>query len=327
MILSTVLSTECNPSGVYPKGGTMEGINYQESGIVFNIQRFSIHDGPGIRTIVFLKGCPLACKWCSNPESQSPKPQVLYNKNLCMGCMRCVQACSLGAISPGNPGWINRNVCTGCGVCAKACTTKALELKGQKMTVEQVIQILKKDSSYYHRSDGGITLSGGEPLRQSAFARELLKACQSNGWHTAIETTAMVSEQVIKEVLPFVDLVLLDIKNTDGRIHQEYTGQSNEVILKNALSVAQMTQTVVRIPVIPGFNMDTESVRKIGRFAKKLPGVKTVHLLPYHTYGQNKYELLGKSYPLAGVKNLRDEDVENLRLVVEQEGFTCLIGG
>lgn len=208
----------------------MNPVNDQMEGIVFNIQRYSIHDGPGIRTIVFLKGCPLACQWCSNPESQKLSPEMIYNSTSCIGCGACQNVCSVGAIDPSNPYWIDRKRCTSCGKCQEVCFSGALQMKGQTMTVAEVIKELKKDATIYRRSGGGITLSGGEPLVQSEFARELLMACQSLGWHTAIETTLYASAEVIDKVFPYIDLALVDVKSMDAGIHQKYTGVSNDLI-------------------------------------------------------------------------------------------------
>lgn len=305
----------------------MDSINYNLSGIVFDIQRFSLHDGPGIRTIVFLKGCVLSCQWCSNPESQKTKPVVMYKQADCLHCGRCMTACKLGAISPNNKHWIDRSICTGCGECVNACPAGALVLKGKTMTVQQVIQELKKDATTYRRSGGGVTLSGGEPLMQSAFAAELLKACKGQGWNTAIETTGYGTPEAIETVIPYVDTVLLDIKHIDPEQHKKYTGGTNEVILKNAVRISQISNTVVRVPVIPGFNFSVEAIRKIAEYTKTLMGVRTIHLLPYHTFGENKYDLLGKEYLLKDIKPLHPEDLAACKQAVESYGFQCVIGG
>lgn len=304
-----------------------DSINYSMEGLVFDIQRFSIHDGPGIRTIVFLKGCPLSCRWCSNPESQKVGPVVMYQKMNCIHCGRCIAACKKGAISVNNKDYIDRDICTACGECVNVCPSSALVLKGTKMTVEQVIKELKKDATNYRRSGGGITLSGGEPLVQSEFAREILKASKAQGWHTAIETTGYADENVIKDVIPHVDLALMDIKNTDSNIHEEYTGVSNERILNNAKLVSQLTNMVVRVPVIPDFNSSEKSISDICRFSKTLSSVKIIHLLPYHTYGENKYDLLGRAYKMKDSRKLEEIEIEKLKKIVESEGFQCIIGG
>ena len=305
----------------------MDSINYNASGTVFDIQRFSLHDGPGIRTIVFLKGCPLSCKWCSNPESQNMKPVIMYKKNECLHCGRCINACSRKAISFENKTFIDRSICTGCGECANACPAGALVVKGKTMTVQQLIRELKKDATTYRRSGGGITLSGGEPLVQYEFAAELLRACKAQGWDTAIETTGAGITEAVEKVIPHVDTVLLDIKHLDTEKHKKFTGIGNEQILKNAARISQISSTVVRVPVIPGFNYSEEEIRAITEFAKMLRGVRTIHLLPYHTFGENKYDLLGRDYALADIKPLKPEELEHLKTMVEREGFQCIIGG
>lgn len=208
----------------------MDSINYNMTGTVFDMQRFSLHDGPGIRTIVFLKGCPLHCRWCSNPESQNNSPIVMYKKSDCFKCGRCISVCKVGAISFDNETHIDREKCTGCGECTNVCPSGALVLKGKTMTIQQAIKELKKDATIFRRSDGGVTLSGGEPLVQHDFASQLLLACKSQGWNTAIETTGFGSSEAIEKVIPYVDTVLLDIKHIDPYTHKKFTGISNEVI-------------------------------------------------------------------------------------------------
>ena len=305
----------------------MDSINYNMEGLVFDIQRFSIHDGPGIRTIVFLNGCPLSCKWCSNPESQILKPVIMYQSMNCIHCGRCVTACKKNAIDFENKGFINREICTACGECVNVCPASALTLKGRKMTVEQVIKELKKDAINYRRSGGGITLSGGEPLVQSDFSKELLKAAKAQGWHTAIETTGYANKKVIEEVFQYIDLVLMDIKNINSSIHKEYTGVTNEIILENARRISEITNTVVRVPVIPEFNSSKERILEICNFVKTLNDVKTIHLLPYHTYGQNKYELLGRNYLMKQTISLSEDEIDRLKELVEDQNINCIIGG
>ena len=305
----------------------MKEIEYEKEGVVFDIQRYSIHDGPGIRTIVFLKGCPLACQWCCNPESQDPKPSVMFSKASCVKCGKCIQACPNGAISPNNPGLIDRSRCTGCGACAEVCLPGALTMKGRSMTVWQVMQELQKDATNYRRSGGGVTLSGGEPLVQSEFALELLKACKEKGWSTAMETTGHAPKEVVERVMPYVDHALVDIKAVDPKVHESRTGVTNRLILENAIRISMLTSTVVRVPLISGLNADKESIEAIGKFAKLMPGVNAVHLLPYHTYGENKYELLGRQYTMIGTTPVPAETVDALKGLVEGMGLRCVIGG
>lgn len=305
----------------------MDTINYRIEGNIFDIQRFSIHDGPGIRTIVFLKGCPLSCLWCSNPESQKLKPALMYQPMNCIHCGKCVSACKIKAINPKNKEFIDRNTCTSCGECVNVCPTGALTIKGKKMTVEQVIKELKKDAIFYRRSGGGITLSGGEPLVQSAFVKELLKACKAQGWHTAIETTAYANTEVIESVFPYIDLTLMDIKSTNSLLHKKYTGVSNEIIIDNAKLVSKITKMVVRVPLIPGFNSSEEDILEICNIVKTLNNVNTIHLLPYHTYGENKYDLLGREYLMKEIKPLNNKEIERLQEIIGGQGIKCVIGG
>lgn len=305
----------------------METINYGAKGIVFDIQRFSIHDGPGIRTIIFLKGCPLRCKWCSNPESQKMKPELMYRSDQCIRCGSCFKVCKVGAIDLDKEYIVDRNKCTSCGECVLVCPSSALLMKGKTMTVEEVIKEARKDSIQYYRSDGGITLSGGEALVQYEFAREIFKACKAQGWHTAIETEGYANEEVIKDVIPYVDLVMLDIKSVNLKKHMEFTGVDNEIILKNARIIQEIANTVIRIPVIPEFNASKEEITDIIKFVKTLPNIKKVHLLPYHRYGENKYKLLNKEYELKNMKELSDDFKNELKKIVESYGLECQIGG
>lgn len=305
----------------------MDTINYRIEGNVFDIQRFSIHDGPGVRTIVFLKGCPLTCLWCSNPESQKLKSVLMYQSMNCIHCGKCISACKVNAISNNSKGFIDRNICTSCGECVNVCPTGALTIKGKKMTVEQVIKELKKDEIIYRRSGGGITFSGGEPLVQSKFLKELLKACKSQGWHTAIETTAYSSKEVVEEIFPYIDLALMDIKGTNPEKHKKYTGVSNEIIIENAKLVSQISNMVVRVPLVPEVNSSREDILGLCNLVKNLKNVDTIHLLPYHTYGENKYDLLGIDYLMKNVKSLKEEEIQSLKVVIENEGIRCVIGG
>ncbi|MDR3438606.1 glycyl-radical enzyme activating protein [Telmatospirillum sp.] len=305
----------------------MSEIKFEQEGIVFDTQRYSIHDGPGIRTIVFLKGCPLACRWCCNPESQTPGPTTMYLKSSCVHCGRCIEVCKRGALSFDNPGFIDRTRCTGCGACANVCPSGALTMKGRSLTVWQVMQDLQKDATNYRRSGGGVTLSGGEPLVQPEFALELLKACKDRGWSTAMETTGFAPKEVVERIMPFVDHALVDLKAIDPAVHKEQTGVANRLILENAIRISNLTATVVRVPLIPGVNANPAAIEAVGRFARLMNGVDTIHLLPYHTYGENKYGLLGREYPMGDTKTLAKETLEALKKVIEGQGFRCVIGG
>jgi len=305
----------------------MKTVEYDTEGVLFNIQRYSLHDGPGIRTIPFFKGCPLGCKWCSNPESQHPQPELIYKKSDCIHCGKCIDVCKQHALSPANRFFIDREHCIQCGECTRVCPTQALEMKGRRMTVGEVIRELQKEENLFRRSEGGITLSGGEPLAQPEFARELLKACKEKGWHTAIETTGMAPKEVIEKIFPWIDLALTDIKSINPIIHEKNTGVKNRLILENLIRISFMTKVIVRIPVIPGVNDNPDEIRSIADFARLMSGVDTIHLLPYHSFGENKYNLLGRIYPMGDAKSHSEEKMENLKKVVESMGFQCHIGG
>ncbi|AOY78409.1 glycyl-radical enzyme activating protein [Clostridium formicaceticum] len=306
----------------------MNQLKLKVKGTVFDLQRFSLHDGPGIRTIVFLKGCPLSCRWCSNPESQPKNLQLMYMSKNCMDCKQCLKVCPTGAIDFHLSSRINHSKCNQCGKCVEVCYCNALNMAGAIQTVEEVVAELEKDTIHYRRSGGGITLSGGEPLAQPEFTEELLKACKVKGWHTAIETTAYASEDALKSVLPWVDLVLLDIKHMDSHKHQAYIGQTNEIILKNCKTIAAAgLQVIVRIPIIPNFNDSIGDVEAIAAFARSLGVVEEIHILPYHRLGQSKYEYLGHEYQMKGVESPKKDHMMSLKKAIEVCGLSCKIGG
>lgn len=301
--------------------------NKECRGRVFNIQRFSVNDGVGIRTIVFLKGCPLKCKWCSNPESQESTIQLIYNEANCIKCGRCIKKCNKDAIYyEDNICKIHWDKCNNCGECVDSCFGKALELEGKDLTVEEVIIEIKKDYSHFLRSNGGLTISGGEPLMQKEFTRELLLEAKRNGINTAIETTAYAKEEDIKEILPLVDMFLLDIKSINNEKHIEFTGVSNEIILNNAKLIAKEgKEVIIRVPIIPKFNDDIKSIREIARFVRALEVVDMINLLPYHKLGVNKYRSLGRKYELDKLELLTEEKIARLKKEVVKEGLLCKI--
>ena len=254
-------------------------------GRIFNIQRFSIHDGPGIRTIVFFKGCFMRCAWCCNPESQRREIETLIEKD-------------------------------------KEKTV------GYDVTVSDIMPEILSDMTYYRRSGGGVTLSGGEVLCQADFARQLLKTCKEEGLHTAVESAASAPFSEIEKILPYLDLYLMDIKHMDSQKHKEYTAVSNEIILQNARKIAQSgVELIIRTPVIPGFNDTPEEIKAISHFARTLPGVKEHHLLPYHRLGMDKYQGLGRNYSLKEIEPPTKEKMEYLLSVAETSGLKCKIGG
>ncbi|AWI04894.1 glycyl-radical enzyme activating protein [Clostridium drakei] len=312
-----------------------EGIKItNKTGTVFDIQSFSVHDGPGIRTIVFLKGCPLKCWWCSNPEGQDALPEVGYHVDKCQHCMSCVIACKNKAIEEiteltSNEDYIkiNKEKCRKCLTfdCVDACPNKGLVTWGNLKTVEDVMKYINRDISYF-RKNGGVTLSGGEPLYQHEFALEILKACKEEYINTAIETTLYAPFEVIEPFIPFVDLFLCDIKQMDNSKHKEYTGVSNKIILSNICSLAQKSKNIlIRIPLIPGCNDDILNIKDTSKFAYD-NGISRINILPYHNLGQSKYDKLGKEYKLKDTKSPEADKLEQLKKVVEEQGIKCIIG-
>lgn len=283
------------------------------SGNVFNIQHYSVHDGPGIRTIIFLKGCPLRCRWCCNPESQSFTTDLAYNPNKCVGekgCYQCVDACPAQAVSPNPYGKIAiaREVCDLCSACLEVCPSKALHAFGKKMTVKEIFDQVESDAIFYSRSGGGITISGGEPLSQAQFTLELLKEAKKRRINSAIETCGFGKWEDLKAITGYLKVVLFDIKSMDDHKHIDFTGVSNTVILENFQRLTQEfpeLPVIVRIPVIPGLNDTEAELEQILTFVKDIPGI-TCDLLPYHRMGQSKYEFLGRDYPMGQIK-LEDE--------------------
>ncbi len=267
-------------------------------GTVFDIQHFSVSDGPGIRTVVFLKGCPLRCSWCHNPESYLARPQMMVYRERCVNCGACVAACPQELA--GNHGtdqrW--REHCTGCGRCASVCGAKALEVAGQVMSVEQVMSEVLEDRPFYSNSGGGITLSGGEPMAQPSFALWLAKAAKEEKLHVAIETCGYCDPDRLMEIRPYVDLFLYDYKLTGDDKHQQYTGVSQQRILENLYRLDQSGASIIlRCPMIPGINIDPEHEQGILRLAAGLRNLKQIHLEPYHNIGLSKRERLGLGIP------------------------------
>jgi pyruvate formate lyase activating enzyme len=287
-------------------------------GWVFNIQRYSIHDGPGIRTTVFLKGCPLRCFWCQNPESQNIYPEILLFKDKCTRCGMCVSACQNGANSLSSvSAEIERDRCTGCGKCVEACPNEARTLVGKSLAVEEVVKEVKKDTSFYNKSGGGVTLSGGDPAAQPDFSLAILKECKEAGMHTAIETTGNAPWKTLEKILEYTDFVLFDIKQMDSEKHYQGTGRPNALILENARKVSKLKPMKVRVPLIPGFNDSEGDIRKTAHFVKEELGKVPLEILAYNQLGEAKYDRLGKAGPHFEIQT--DEYVSRLRSIIDAE--------
>jgi pyruvate formate lyase activating enzyme len=298
-----------------------------ETGVVFDVKHFAVHDGPGIRTTIFLKGCPLRCAWCHSPESQSPRPEIAYNPDLCISCEACVEACPNRAQTLG-PEKILRDLCTGCGSCAEACYAGALTLYGRKATVEELIEEVEKDRLLHETSGGGITVSGGEPTMQPRFTSALLKALKRKGYHTALDTSGQAEWKALEKILEDVDLVIYDLKHMDPVPHEKMTGAPNWLILSNLRRITQLgKRVVIRVPVIPGFNDSRDDFRVMGKFLGGLEGVEAVELLPYHNLGTPKYAALGREYPLHHLQPPSPDRLVELGSLLEARGLNVIIEG
>lgn len=296
-------------------------LDKNKTGLVFNIQHYSVHDGPGIRTIVFVKGCPLRCQWCSNPESQQPQPQLGFNLNKCIGteaCFRCAEVCMYGAIklSPEENAriFVDRKLCQECLQCTEVCPSKALDVFGRMKSVDEIIKEVEKDGVFYSRSGGGLTFSGGEPLMQADFVAAALKEARRRRIKTTIETCGYAEWPSMEKVCQYLSSIIMDIKCMDAKKHKEFTGASNKLVLENFEKLSEKfpdLPKLVRTPVIPGFNDTEEDIKSILNFIKGKPNVR-YELLPYHRLGQPKYEYLGKEYILAG-KELDNDKFKKLK--------------
>lgn len=283
-------------------------------GKILNIQRFCIDDGPGIRSTVFLKGCPLHCLWCHNPESQMIEPQILYNKSKCIGCEKCAAVCEQGCHLFEKSHIFNREKCVGCGKCASVCETYALELYGKIMTVKEVFEEVKRDKIFYETSNGGVTISGGEPLFQPKFSAGILRECKNIGIHTAIETSGIASEDNLKLVIKYCDLVLFDIKITDENDCLKMVGSPFDVVLRT-LSIIneQNIPFIIRAPIIPTVNDTEKHFFKIKEIKNSMKNCLGVQVMPYHKTGVYKYAQIGREYPLKNVSEPSAETVEKWR--------------
>jgi pyruvate formate lyase activating enzyme len=299
------------------------------SSLVTNIQGYSIHDGPGIRTVVFLKGCGLECQWCSNPECISPRPEVGFVKALCTKCGKCAGVCPVKALvcEAGKFPRIVRELCSGCGACSSVCSYKAIVLYGEQMSVDEVFDAVNRDKMFYQASGGGVTVSGGEALLQPQFVCDLFEKCRRDGIHTCVETSGYTAESALRQVLPYTDYVLYDLKHLNSKKHHQYTGKPNNLILSNAkILAASEVETLFRMPLIPGINDDIQNIKETAEFLHRLgDNTLRIELMPYHRLGKGKYESLDKEYRLSGVLSPEPDEVESVKKAFEVNDIICLI--
>ena len=293
-----------------------------DAGLISTIQRFSVNDGPGIRTTVFMKGCPLACWWCQNPEGIHYRPELMVRGAKCKGAGHCVDCCPEGAFTVDEDGnkHLNREACTLCYECVSVCPSGALSRVGSWMSVEEVMEEIQKDQMFYQESEGGVTISGGEPLFQGAFVASLLKACKYFGFHTALDTCGYASWEIFEKALEHVDLLLFDIKHTEPALHKEATGKGNELILSNLRRIPKGKRIWLRIPLIPGFNDNKENIDKIGEIAGEV-GAEKISVLPFHKLAEGKYQQLGRDFPAAGMQEPSKEQIDEFASAIESRGI------
>lgn len=322
----SLYSAQERPPAESPRSGT------SMKGCIFEIRKYTLHDGPGVRTTVFLKGCPLSCLWCCNPESQPSLPELVWAHDRCLQCGLCIGLCEHRAlaIEKGGAHVIDRSRCQRCGSCADRCPSEALRLIGKWATAEEVLAEVSRDALYFENSGGGLTLSGGEPLSQPEFTAELLRRYkhEEKGSNTVVETCGYSKWSSLERISPYVDLFLYDIKHMDPAEHLRLTGRDNLLILDNARRLAGAGRSlVIRLPLIPGLNDTDANLNATAAFALSLPGVSRIDLLPYHRLGEPKYHRLGRSYALEGRASLPAEELENARKTLERSRIQVTIGG
>ena len=299
-----------------------------KKGIIFNTQKFSIHDGIGIRTLIFMKGCPLKCLWCSNPESQAPGLEIMDVKSNCIGCGKCAALCENNAVDAESFD-INRSLCKGCGKCAEKCYANAKKIIGKELTVREAVEIIEKDRIFYTNSGGGVTIGGGEPTMQYEFVEELMRICSESNIHTAIETCGYGRWENIGGIFNYTDQIFFDLKVMDPKLHEKFTGVTNELILQNARKVVQKAlereaEITFRIPLVPGCNDSPENIEATGEFVASLDGNIAIEILPYHDLGKDKYSWLNVSYGLAEVKKPGEALVNAYKQILTDKGCNVI---
>ena len=299
------------------------------TGLIFDIKKFAVHDGPGIRTTVFFKGCPLSCWWCHNPEAMLPKPELVLFETKCIHCDACFQACTQKAhqkLLNGTRDY-HRDLCILCGECVEVCYAEALVMEGQEVTVAEVMAELRKDRPFYENSGGGITLSGGEPTLQHEFVLALLKQCKAEGLHTTLDTAGQTPWRIFETLLPYVDLVLYDLKQIDDHKHKKYTGVSNRLILENLRKLGASGMPIeIRMPIIPDINDAQAEITGAAEFLSGVKGITRVQLLPFHKLGESKYARLGSDYRLHDLVSPSSAQMNEIADWVRAYGLAVQVG-
>ncbi len=298
------------------------------SGTIFDVKRFAVHDGPGIRTTLFLKGCPMECHWCHNPEGIDTGSELFFHDERCINCGSCVELCETKALSrKDNMIHMERKRCTRCGKCAELCPTEALKMAGETITERQAIDIIKRDELYYETSRGGVTFSGGEPLMQHEFLKELVKNCKREGIHVALDTSGHIEPGIFRKLMEDIDLFLYDLKMIDDENHRRYTGVSNRYVLKNLKTLSETDKEVwIRFPVIPDITCTDSNIEGIISFLSELKNMNKIFLLPFHDVGE-KYAKLGKDYLMKDTKAPSRDRMDELRKKFVSRGFVVKEGG
>lgn len=299
-------------------------------GFIFSVKRYAINDGPGIRVTFFMKGCNLQCAWCHNPEGVSVNAEKLYTASKCIGCGTCVSVCPADALTLTSAGVeTDRDLCTLCGKCAEICPTKAFAMSGQKMSVQEIMEIIEKEKVFMEQSGGGVTFSGGEPLLQPDFLREVLEECGRRNIHRAVDTAGNISTETLMSIVPFTDLFLYDLKMMDSQLHEEYTGFPNQLILSNLVRLSESgTGIIIRIPLIGGVNDDEQNARETAEFLQSLPNpVMEIHLLPYHAIAKPKFLKLGRETSFEEFEEPSAEALDRFLEIMTGKGFKVQTGG
>jgi pyruvate formate lyase activating enzyme len=292
-------------------------VNIMVTGIIFDIKRYAINDGPGIRTAIFFKGCPLQCWWCHNPEGQTSQSQLMFRTNRCKACKDCLEVCPQNAIHWDGGSITNWEACDHCGICAEVCYAGAREMVGRSVSVNQLMEEIERDIPYYDQSGGGVTFTGGEPMFQREFLQETLLACKCIGIHTIVDTSGYAPREGFESILPLVDLFLYDIKLLDERKHLKFTSVSNKLILDNLRKLSDAkAHIIVRIPLIPGVNDWNEDMEQAASFLADLPYLDGVELMPYHEIGLAKYHALGRNYKIANTQPPTRQKIKELEKIL-----------